>query len=249
MTRPPGTDVRRRGRFDAAAVIRAAVADVFGTIGELGRRLRDTHAAARERGEPWRAGDVAALREPVVELLAAPGAVPVGMGAILAPDVLADAPLQLEWWQVPAGAARPTRLEVDLNPSSLGFYDYLAAEWFDVPLRTGRRHVVGPYVDVHGTDLYVLTLTEPVHVDGEFVGVVGADVPSARLEGMLLPRLGDPSDQVLVLDDDGRVVLSTSGRWLVGSLVQRAPARWARQRLLDLPWTVLTPGGLDTPLG
>ncbi|WP_392425139.1 cache domain-containing protein [Barrientosiimonas humi] len=249
MTRAPGTDVRRRGPVDAAGVIRAAVADVFATVGELGQRLRDTHDAARERGDAWRAGDVAALREPVVALLGAPGAVPVGAGAILAPDVLADAPLQLEWWQVPAGASRPTRLEVDLNPSSLGFYDYLAAEWFDVPLRTGRRHVVGPYVDVHGTDLYVLTFTEPVHVDGEFVGVVGADVPSARLEGMLLPRLGDPSDQVLVLDDDGRVVLSTSGRWLVGSLLPRPPARWARQRLLDLPWTVLTPGGLDTPLG
>src|SRR5690606_29758957 len=103
-----------------------------------------------------------------------------------------------------------------------GFYDYAAAEWFVVPQQRGRRHVVGPYVDVHGTDLYLLTLTMPIVADGHFLGVAGADVPVARFETLVLRELGDvPSGgDLVVVNTEGRVVLSTSARWLIGSLAQ-----------------------------
>ncbi len=82
------------------------------------------------------------------------------------------------------------------RPAS-GFYDYTATDWFDVPRRTGLRHVVGPYVDVHGTGRYLLTLTGPVLAAGEFLGVVGADVPVSRFETHLLEVLGAVDGAVL----------------------------------------------------
>ena len=41
--------------------------------------------------------------------------------------------------------------------------------------RTGTRHLTGPYVDYVCTDDYTITVTTPVRVDGEMVGVVGTD--------------------------------------------------------------------------
>jgi hypothetical protein len=79
--------------------------------------------------------------------------------------------------------------------------------------------VVGPYVDVHGTGQYLLTLTEPVVADGVFVGVAGADVPVSRFEARLLGELEALAQGFLLVSEEGRVVVSTSPRWLVGSLV------------------------------
>ena len=122
----------------------------------------------------------------VRDLLRAPDQLAVGLGLVVAPQPERGLPLRLEWWQVDPDGGRLRTLEPDLKPTSLGYYDYTATEWFDVPRRTGRRHVVGPYVDVHGTGRYLLTLTEPVVVDGEFVGVAGADVSVRRFETHLL---------------------------------------------------------------
>ncbi|WP_181779134.1 cache domain-containing protein, partial [Pseudonocardia pini] len=192
------------------------------------------YRAAEARGARMCDADVTAVREPLRARLAREREVAVGMGVIVAPGLLADRPLRMEWWQTEAGTA--AMLEVDLNPASVGFYDYAAAEWFVVPRRTGRRHVVGPYVDVHGTDRYLLTLTLPVLADGEFVGVVGADVPVARFETLVLRELGDLAADVVVVNPEDRVVLSTSPRWLAG---ERAELTGVSCRTLDEPdWRV-----------
>jgi hypothetical protein len=146
------------------AAVSAAVEGVFGTVAAVhAAALRPTALTAFRTGRP-------VLDDDVRELLRAPGQLAVGLGSGRRPTTGRELPLRLEWWQVdPDGGALRT-LEPDLKPSSLGYYDYTATEWFDVPRRTGRRHLVGPYVDVHGTGRYLLTLTEPVLVDGEFVG-------------------------------------------------------------------------------
>ena len=163
----------------------------------------------------------------------------VGLGLVVAPRPDRGLPLRLEWWQVDPDGSRLRTLEPDLRPSSLGYYDYTSAEWFDVPRRSGRRHVVGPYVDVHGTGRYLLTLTEPVVVDGEFVGVVGADVSVRRFESHLLRRLG-PGAPFLLLNGEDRVVLSTSPRWLVGALVSPAEvAAGPASAVPGVPWRLV----------
>lgn len=219
----------------AAAVIGSVVERVFRSVAEV---REDVLAGYRAAGGRMCDADLTAVRDPLRARLSRDREVAVGMGVIVAPGLLTDRPLRMEWWQADTeGTAAPVMLEVDLNPASVGFYDYAAAEWFVVPRRTGRRHVVGPYVDVHGTDRYLLTLTLPVLADGEFLGVAGADVPVARFETLVLRELGDLAADVVVVNTEDRVVLSTSPRWLVG---ERAVFADAPCRALDEPdWRVV----------
>ncbi len=231
---------RRTGAV-AAAVVEGVVEGVFASVSKLSAGLSARHRAARRVGRGLHEADIAALREPLLSVLAADPAA-VGMGVIVAPGLLPERPLLLEWWQASADLIEPTRLEVDLSVDSLDFYDYAAAEWFAVPRQTGRRHVVGPYVDVHGTDRYLLTLTEPVLANGAFLGVAGADVPVARFETLVLRGLGDLPVDVVVTSVEGRVVLSTSARWLIGELLPESAAAEAveRVRLSGLAWELTT---------
>ena len=194
-----------------SAAVAAVVEQVFDTVGEL-------HGAALRS---LRAGDPTgqALEEQVRDLLGRSARLAVGLGLVVFAGAAARSPVRLLWWQLDPECGQLRALEPDLDPGSVGYYDCTATEWFDVPRRTGRRHVMGPYVDVHGTGRYLLTLTGPVLLSGEFAGVVGADVPVDRFETYLLRRVGPLRHSFVLLDVDGRVVLSTAPRWLVGDLV------------------------------
>lgn len=229
-----------RGRTPSAVQIRRSVVsvaeEVFDAVEVVRQQAVQLHRAVQRRGEEIRGEDISQLRHGIQARLTQGAGLVIGLGLIVAPDLLEDQPLRLEWWQREPGEEQPSALQVDLNRLSPGFYDYEAAEWFDVPRRTGHRHVVGPYVDVHGTGRYLLTFTAPVESDGRFLGVAGADVPVAWLEMRLLRELGTGRDMVIV-NPDGRVVLSTTQHWLAGDLVrggEEAPC--AYQRLPALPW-------------
>ena len=198
----------------AAEVVTTAVERVFASVADL----RAPALAALQAGA---AHGAANLEERARELLAAPGQLAVGLGLVAAPQP--DRDVRLLWWQADPDADRVVALRPDLRPASLDFYDYPAAEWFDVPRRTGRPHVVGPYVDVHGTGRYLLTFTAPLLDGDEFVGVAGVDVPVNRFESHVLRALGPGVPVAVLLNEEGRVVLSTSARWLVGDLLDAAP--------------------------
>lgn len=222
-------------------VIYTAVEDVFASVGQVHDMVLDCDQAAREREKPLCGADVSALRKPIRELLHSPDMMAVGLGFIVAPKVLVDQALRLEWWQTATADGVSAPLEVDLDPQSLRFYDYPGAEWFAGPRRSGRRHVVGPYVDVYGTARYVLTLTMPVVADERFLGVVGADVPVNRFEARLLRDVSLPDVELVVVNEHGRVVLSTSPHCLTGSLLSqdvdgRDPVTTDHYELDNLPW-------------
>lgn len=221
---------------DPAAVIGAAIEGIFATVAEVRRLTLACHSAATGAGRRFADEDVHGLGPAFVELLRTPAEVAVGLGIILEPGTLASHPLRLEWWQWTPAREAPVPLEVDLHPDSVGFYDYVAADWFAVPRRTRARHVVGPYVDVHGTDRYLLTFTMPIEVDGEFLGVAGADVPVTRFESVVLGRLGG-HDAVLA-NAEGRVVVSTSSRWVTGCLLPDEDHR-PGVPLPQLPWELV----------
>lgn len=221
---------------DPAAVISEAAEGIFATVAEVRRLSLACYDAAAAAGRAFDDADVSGLAPAFVDLLAAPGQPVVGLGIILEPGTVSGHPLRLEWWQRAPGRDTPSRLEVDLRPDSLGFYDYTAADWFAVPRRTRDRHVVGPYVDVHGTDRYLLTLTMPLEAGGRFLGVAGADVPISGFETMVLRRLG--RSEAILANEEGRVVVSTSSRWITGCLVpdhERRPGL----RLAQLPWELV----------
>jgi hypothetical protein len=223
---------------DEVARVAAAVSDlveqVFVTVG----RVREAVLRSVER-DGLRAGRWV-LPDGVQELLRERGQLAVGLGLVVAPRPEEGLSQRLEWWQVDPDDGELHTLEPDLRPTSLGYYDYTTTEWYDVPRRTGRRHAYGPHVDVHGTGRYVLTFTEPVVAASGFVGVAGADVPVRRFESHLLQALSPLRSPFVLLNDEGRVVLSTAPRLLVGSLVPAgAAAGEGGAALPGVPWRLL----------
>lgn len=223
------------GTEHVVAAVAEVVERVFATVGAVRASI------LRPEVHDDLAADRTVLGPDVRDLLLDRDQLAVGLGLVVAPR--AGRPLRLEWWQVDPDGGRLRALEPDLRPTSMGYYDYTATAWFDVPRRTGERHVVGPYVDVHGTGRYLLTLTEPVVVDGEFVGVAGADVPVRRFESHLLQVLGRAPGGFVLLNDEDRVVLSTAPHLLVGELVapdalppgRGAPVGGTPWRLVPVP--------------
>jgi hypothetical protein len=228
---PADTDADLPAGERIGAAVVAVLEQVFATVRRIGPA-----AEAVLREVPGAAAD---LEPRVRELLTAPGQIAVGLGVIVAPRPADDFRLRLHWWQCDPQTDRLVALHPDLRPASLGFYDYTSADWFAVPRRTGRRHVMGPYVDVHGTGRYLLTLTEPVVAAGEFLGVVGADVPVSRFESHLLRELGSVAQPFLLLNDDDRVVLSSTPHRLVGDLVAAGDRPGDGSPLPGVPWRVL----------
>jgi len=151
----------------------------------------------------------------------------VGAGFVAAPGVLVDRQFELAWWKRIDGT--PDRLIADLDPASEKFFDYTRMPWFTVPRDTGRRHITGPYVDFLCTDDYTLTFTLPVHRGGAFVGVVGADVQVRDVERMVMPHLRGLDGRAALINNQGRVIVSTNARQATGSLVRDPdiPAWWS----------------------
>jgi DNA-binding FadR family transcriptional regulator len=217
----------------ARAPVEALIDRVFGAVD----RLRDGVLGARV--------DPAAVQARVRELLAEHRDLVIGMGMIVAPGAAVGARRRILWWQ-DLGGPEPTALQVDLNPHSLGFYDYGRADWFSVPRDSGGRYVDGPYVDVHGTDRYLLTFTAPVVVGGEFLGVVGADVPVTRLETQLLRAWSGLGAEVVVVNADERVVVGNTADALPG---ERHPVGVGRSvAVSDVGWHLcVTPVRAEGP--
>jgi hypothetical protein len=172
---------------------------------------------AAARGAQPAHEELAPLRLEILGVLGEHAPLVTGSGFVAAPGLLADAPLWLEWWQTGDGPD-PERLVVDLDSASRGFYDYTGRPWFTVPRDTHGPNVHGPYVDYHGTDQYILTMSTPV-LDGEgFLGITGADLYLRRVEKTVLPLL--PAGAIL-LNSQGRVIISRSARHVTGSLLRR----------------------------
>ncbi len=218
------------------ASVEAVAERVFDAVQRLRVHVLERWSRVISNQEPLAAKDIAGLRDGVLELLREQQDIVVGMGMIVTPGLLPDEQRRLEWWQFVPGHREPAALRVDLNPDSMGFYEYDLADWFSVPRSSGHRHIVGPYVDAHGTDRYLLTFTVPVLAGSEFLGVVGADVPVARFETSLLRAWGPQNCDVLIVNSEGRVVVSNSARELAGDLLSAVDASPVMVALPGLPW-------------
>jgi hypothetical protein len=141
-----------------------------------------------------------------------------GSGFVAAPGVLSDATWHLAWWL--RGADGPRRLATIDDPAHEQFRDYTALEWWRVPVRTGTRHLTGPYVDYVCTDDYTVTITTPVRVAGAIVGIVGADALVDRLERELLAVLRAGGADTALVNASGRVVTSTDAGLEPGSILR-----------------------------
>lgn len=248
----PVTDVYQGHAQEAAKQIVAVIEDVYSGLAEVSDRVVALYDRSRIGNGVLRSAQLAELRPLLFEQLGRRSHLVAGTGFIAAPDVLADVPRWLEWWELTA-AGEHRFLDVDLDPDSVDFYDYTAAEWFEVPERTLERVIVGPYVDYGGTDAYMLTLTVPVTTPDTFLGVTGADVPAGCFEAAVLPMLRKIDVEAALLNANGRIIASNTPRKLQGSLLKESrrsissgatDARERRDAMTHacpgLPWSLLT---------
>ena len=190
--------------FETVAATRADTAALLTRVTAEGRRPVGADLAALRLGLHQRLGQ---------------GELVSGAGFVAAPGLLADVPAWLEWWQRGAdGGVRP--LLLDLDPGRSAYSDYTHWEWFALPRDTGRRAVAGPYVDYLCSDEYSLTLSEPVHVRGEFAGVAAADVYLRDFEAAVLPLLRHLPRPAHLVNARGRVAASADPAHLAGSLTK-----------------------------
>lgn len=196
----------------------------------LERFVRDTRAAADQiaaateaalgpQPEPRRS-DLSGLEAVVADLLGDREEVLHGGGFVAAPGLLADAPWWLEWFAWDATTVQ--RLVSETDPDGAHFFDYTLMSWFSVPRDRDAPDgvVTGPYVDYLCTDDYTLTFTTAVRrPGGSFAGVAGVDVRVSSVEQRFLADLRATGRLLALVNDLGRVVLSSSSRLLSGDLV------------------------------
>ena len=179
---------------------------------------------------------------------------PMLIGAGFIGDPAPDAPadnnpgLHFAWWLGPVPANpllsksdEPTRLDVTIRSYTEYVNDFSTLEWYRVPESTRRAHVTGPYVDHLCTCDYILTVTAPVLRGGEMFGVVGADVYVRRLERDVMPALLAVGTGAAVVNEFGRVVVSTDLDLPVGALLasDEQAARWETRACAGTPFSVV----------
>jgi hypothetical protein len=215
MTRTP-TDAAEavadvfRDVFDQLAEWRAPIRSLLGAGGEVRAQTLDTVVA-----------------DLVIPRLEEPDPMLVGAGFIADGEVVRGRGVHFAWWLGPlddnpvlGSTTEPTRLDLSTRGYTEYLRDFRALEWYRIPATTRHAHVTGPYVDHLCTCDYILTLTMPVHDpdEGRMVGVIGADVAVRRLEGALLGAFLEVDEPLALVNEHGRVVLSTEPALQVGQL-------------------------------
>ncbi|MFJ5696052.1 cache domain-containing protein [Arthrobacter sp. NPDC093125] len=171
----------------------------------------------------------------------------IGAGIAYAPGSLPEAPHWLEWWRAqPKG--EPKFVTHDLNPDSLNYYDYTTREWFKLPSSTGRPVAVGPYVDLGGINVSIITLCVPAPT-AQGTHVLGCDLPLVKLEKVFLRALQIREPAVVLLGPNGRVIASNNARIATGTLLPPEDIEQAEASLditagqpSRLPWKLISLG-------
>ena len=206
-----------------------AVGTLFGSVFQRIELWRDAVAEYAEAhpGTATRTEIDALIQTAVAQELTGDARSIIGAGYVAEPGFITDARWHLAWWLgdlntfgMGSDAPRIRRLDAIEDPDSESFRDYTSLEWWRVPARTGQRHITGPYVDYLCTDEYTLTLTTPVFHRNVMIGVTGADLYVADVERSMLPAMQAVDANVTLVNDAGRVVLSTDLHLATGALLR-----------------------------
>lgn len=203
-----------------ARQLNSTLESIFSQVRQLVDETLELWERVLAEGRQPTAKDLAQLRPAIDRQLLATGAFGCGGGVILEPGSLSDQHMHLEWWYLAdAGKTLPLRPNFDRRREN--FYDYTAAPWFSRPRDSGNSSVEGPYVDLYGTNMYVLTFTMPIFVQDRFIGVAGLDLSLHNVERMLVRSLMRLEHEAVLISADGRVIASNTANWLVGDLAPK----------------------------
>lgn len=209
--------------LSAAARVSDLFARIHGTLGGW----REAILAAEPSGATSLDDRIAAL---VLPALGEDDPLLIGAGFVAAPELIGGSDVRFCWWLGPLdenpvfGATRaPSKLDLAARSYSDYLRDFRSLEWYSVPQSTHRTHITGPYVDHLCACDYIVTVTSPVERDGRMLGVVGVDVYVKRLERELLPSMLATDRPLALVNEHGRVTVSTDPAVLVGTVIPVGP--------------------------
>lgn len=165
--------------------------------------------------------DLITIRSLIDDYLTASNSCMQGAGIVLEPGALQDSDMYLEWLRV-VGPNHTAPLTLNFNQRSDSFYNYQNMPWFNQPRMSGHNTLVGPYVDLYGADMYILTFSVPILVQGRFVGIAGADIALQKFERQLLKDLVRLHNEALIVSEEGRVIAANTANWMVGDMAHQA---------------------------
>lgn len=225
-----------------AEALSTSINGVFADLEKIANAV--SAAAAAAPGIPRR-NEFLFLKQELSRFIGLHSDLIIGAGIAYAPGSLPEAPQWLEWWRAqPKG--EPKFVTHDLNPDSLNYYDYTTREWFKLPSSTGRPLAVGPYVDLGGINVSIITLCVPAPT-AQGTHVLGCDLPLANLEGVFLRALQIREPAVVLLGPNGRVIASNNARIATGTLLPPQDIERAEATLdvtagqpSRLPWKLIS---------
>jgi hypothetical protein len=202
----------------AAELVAGVVDDIFAVLregaaeaGELWSRVADGAGAVDT-------ADLADLRPSIQARLAGHRHFD-GTGLVVNPAALRDAQRYQEWWR-PAPDGGYEFLDVNLGLGE-GQYDYTTMSWF-VGTSNGIDSVRGPYLDLSGSDRYVLTFAVPARHGDRFIGASATDITVASFESLVIGELSELASEVVIVNSADRVVISSSAEFFPGERMRAA---------------------------
>lgn len=201
--------------------IDVTIRNVFSRLEELSALVGGIWERTISEQRQPRSRDLAPIRSKIDSFILAPESCMQGAGVVLEPGVLEDVEMYLEWLRVLA-PNKTAPLTLNFNQHSESFYNYRNMPWFTLPKTVGQNALVGPYVDLYGTDMYILTFSIPIRVGGRFVGIAGADIAVNRFERPLLSALLKLDNEALIVSEEGRVIVANTASWMVGDMAKHA---------------------------
>lgn len=238
-----------------AGVVSEFFADVFTQLDQWQSRVQSVYGRLHgaELDEAVAAFAIPALDRPDSPL--------IGAGFIGDAKDISGRSLHFAWWIGPIDAnpllaetTKSTRLDITERRYADYVGDFSALEWYRMPQEIRQTHVTGPYVDYLCTCDYILTITAPVFVDpdmagvDEMFGVVGADVFVRSFERAVMPSLLAIPGDAAVLNESGRVVVSTDPNLPAGAVLSETAKEreWNTLACAEGPFTVAMRNN-DTP--
>ncbi|MDO5662092.1 MAG: GntR family transcriptional regulator [Brachybacterium sp.] len=214
--------------------ITAAFADLGAQLDDVASHLGEAAERIAEIPAPQRARDASAQRvdEILQTIIHRSGDLVRGAGIAYRPGLLTDSRLWMDWWDR-GHSAEPAFKAHEFASRSLQYYDYEAMPWFAQALARETMSVFGPYFDRGGIETMTITVSLGVRA-APFEGcVIGADLDLPAIESLLLRGHVPDGAHHVVLNQDSRVVLSTSPGLQVGDPLPPAKDRPAMTVLAE----------------
>ncbi|UZE25907.1 cache domain-containing protein [Pseudomonas sp. B21-056] len=202
-----------------ATLINASISNVFKGLNDISAQVLRIWEHLCCTTERPRQGDLKPLLPIIRQILNSESLKFHGAGVVFAPGELEDREMHLEWW-CRNQKAEIQPLTLNFNSRSERFYDYLHMPWYTRPQQTRQPSIDGPFVDLYGTEQYIVAFSVPIFFADRFIGVAAADISLHSLEPLLVRSLMRVSNEALLLNAEGRVLAANTPSWLAGDLIR-----------------------------